>query len=159
MNEFRVQVPEGYEIDEENSTFECIKFKPKEEPTYDDIVRKLFCNSSTYWINMHGAIYNSEDGVGVNYKDKANAVSEKQCERILAINQLMNIAYYFNEIVDKDVKFTYKFIPEINLDSNIVIGYYIPERKNGMVYFKKEESAKKAIKILGEETVKLAISL
>lgn len=26
--EFKIQVPEGYEIDKENSTFECIKFKP-----------------------------------------------------------------------------------------------------------------------------------
>lgn len=25
--EFKIQVPEGYEIDKENSTFECIKFK------------------------------------------------------------------------------------------------------------------------------------
>lgn len=26
--EFKIQVPEGYEIDKEKSTFECIKFKP-----------------------------------------------------------------------------------------------------------------------------------
>ena len=25
--ELKIQVPEGYEIDKENSTFECIKFK------------------------------------------------------------------------------------------------------------------------------------
>ena len=34
--EIRIQVPEGMEIDKENSTFECIKFKPK-EITYVDI--------------------------------------------------------------------------------------------------------------------------
>lgn len=28
--EFKVQIPEGYEIDKKNSIFECIKFKPKE---------------------------------------------------------------------------------------------------------------------------------
>lgn len=26
--ELKIQAPEGYEIDKENSTFECIKFKP-----------------------------------------------------------------------------------------------------------------------------------
>ena len=26
--ELKIQVPDGYEIDKENSTFECIKFKP-----------------------------------------------------------------------------------------------------------------------------------
>lgn len=30
-NEIRIEVPEGYVIDEENSTFECIKFKKKPE--------------------------------------------------------------------------------------------------------------------------------
>lgn len=29
-NEVKIEVPEGYEIDKENSTFECIKFKKKE---------------------------------------------------------------------------------------------------------------------------------
>lgn len=27
-NELKITPPEGYEIDKENSTFECIKFKP-----------------------------------------------------------------------------------------------------------------------------------
>lgn len=26
--EIKIKVPEGYEIDKENSTFKCIKFKP-----------------------------------------------------------------------------------------------------------------------------------
>lgn len=29
--EIKINVPEGYEIDKENSTFECIKFKSKED--------------------------------------------------------------------------------------------------------------------------------
>ena len=29
VTEFKIQIPEGMEIDRENSTFECIKFKPK----------------------------------------------------------------------------------------------------------------------------------
>ena len=38
--EIRIQVPEGMEIDKENSTFECIKFKPK-KITYADIAQKI----------------------------------------------------------------------------------------------------------------------
>lgn len=30
--EIKIQVPEGYEIDKENSTFELIGFKPIEKP-------------------------------------------------------------------------------------------------------------------------------
>lgn len=36
--EVKIQAPEGYEIDKENSTFECIKFKPiKRYITYGDV--------------------------------------------------------------------------------------------------------------------------
>ena len=40
--ELKIQVPEGYEIDEENSTFECIKFKQIKDATYKDICSNLF---------------------------------------------------------------------------------------------------------------------
>lgn len=41
--ELKIQVPEGYEIDKENSTFECIKFKHiKKDITYEDICNNLF---------------------------------------------------------------------------------------------------------------------
>ena len=36
-NEIKINVPEGMEIDKENSTFECIKFKPKWIPKRGDI--------------------------------------------------------------------------------------------------------------------------
>jgi hypothetical protein len=36
-NEIKINVPEGMEIDKENSTFECIKFKPKWTPKRGDI--------------------------------------------------------------------------------------------------------------------------
>lgn len=38
MNEVKITVPEGFEIDKENSTFECIKFKPKKDYTIGEIV-------------------------------------------------------------------------------------------------------------------------
>ena len=38
-NEIRIEVPEGYVIDEENSTFECIKFKKKPEVQIHQTVR------------------------------------------------------------------------------------------------------------------------
>lgn len=43
--ELRIQVPEGMEIDKENSTFECIKFKPK-KLTYDYI--SIIMSPKTY---------------------------------------------------------------------------------------------------------------
>ena len=38
--ELKIQVPDGYEIDEKNSTFGCIKFKEKKEiRTWEDFIK------------------------------------------------------------------------------------------------------------------------
>lgn len=42
-NEIKINVPEGMEIDKENSTFECIKFKPKWIPKRGDIATAGEC--------------------------------------------------------------------------------------------------------------------
>lgn len=157
MDELRIQVPEGMEIDRENSTFECIKFKPK-GLTYNDIAKKLFKDTNTYYITNIGSI--SIYDCYSCYDQKNNAVTEKQCKRLLAINQLMNVAYYFNEIVDKDVCSTYRFHLCITEKGGVSCWKELsPFTASGLVYFKTAESASKAIKILGKETIKLAISL
>lgn len=46
MKQIKIDIPEGYEIDKENSTFECIRFKPK---------------SQVYWSDEHKAVV-VEDG-------------------------------------------------------------------------------------------------
>lgn len=156
--EIKIQVPEGYEIDRENSTFECVKFKPK-ELTYDDIAKELFLNKVAYFIGTNGSPVAIEMA-NFNYPELNNAVSRQQCERLLAINQLMNVAYYFNEIVDKDLTFSpFKYIIMNDVWDGIHVVASISQCKSGLVRFKTAKSAEKAIKILGKETVKLAISL
>lgn len=46
MKQIKIDIPDGYEIDKENSTFECIRFKPKPQ---------------VYWSNEHKAVV-VEDG-------------------------------------------------------------------------------------------------
>lgn len=94
--EIKITVPEGYEIDKENSTFECIKFK-KKGLTYEKIAKKLFKNKRTYFIKGQAKIdiFLPVEDVGVSYAN--NATSEKQLQRLLAINKLMNVAEYLNE--------------------------------------------------------------
>ena len=54
--ELKIQAPEGYEIDREESTLDCIKFKPiKKIITYKDVCNELF-KHSYYFINEHGLI-------------------------------------------------------------------------------------------------------
>lgn len=94
--EFKVQAPEGYEIDREKSTLDCIKFKPirKKNITYEDVCRKLF-NHTYYFTSEHGGIYTFS---GLNKSDPNNAINRRQLRRILALNQLLTIAEYYNKI-------------------------------------------------------------
>lgn len=95
--ELKINIPEGYEIDKENSTFECIKFKPKSSEkyiTYEDICNNIFAEKCGYYIGPSGNIWDTS--LEEFTYDANNAPNKKQIERLLALNQLMNIAYYYN---------------------------------------------------------------
>lgn len=95
--EVKIQVPDGYEIDKENSTFECVKFKPiKKDITYDDICNNLFAEKLwCSYITTDGCIRtNIIDSLVAS--EKNNATNRKQLDRLLALNQLLNITEYYN---------------------------------------------------------------
>lgn len=93
--ELKIQAPEGYEIDREKSTLDCIKFKLiKKNITYKDVCNKLF-EHSYYFINEHGLIIFY---TGKNKFDANNALTSHQLKRLLALNQLLNIAEYYNRL-------------------------------------------------------------
>lgn len=148
--EVKIQVPEGYEIDEKNSTFECIKFKSiKKVETYDDVARELFLNKKAYFTDD---VTMRNDYCGPN-----NCVTRKQAEKLLAINKLMNVASYLNKDWKPDWKdqaqnkfFIFIRNDEIRID-------YVAVSNDGAVVFSDRETAQRATKILGEETIRLAL--
>lgn len=94
--ELKIQVPEGYEIDKENSTFECIKFKSiKKNITYGDICEYLFKDKNSFYITNSGGVNNYLSVCSA--MDKNNATNREQLKRLLALNQLLNIAEYYNK--------------------------------------------------------------
>ena len=96
--ELKIQAPEGYEIDKENSTFDCIKFKPiKKYITYKDICNTLFTKELGFFISTSGDIEEIFDYFVTS--EKNNATNRKQLEKVLALNQLLNIATYYNSRV------------------------------------------------------------
>ena len=157
--EIKITVPEGYEIDKENSTFECIKFK-KKRLTYEDVAEKLFKQKKTYFCGTSAEIsYFKPTTEGAQLAN--NATSEKQLKRLLAINKLMNVAEYLNDgwkpdyfsdgipkwtIIYNKEKHTFDFHQEWFI-------CYSP------VVFKSAKLARQAIEILGEEEVKLALGV
>ena len=108
--EVKIDIPKGYEIDKENSTFECIKFKSIKNITYEDCCKKLFPNYKGFYINAWGEIANIANNFSLEPSTSINtAPNKKQLERLLALNQLMNIAYYYNhhKYVEKGYIITY----------------------------------------------------
>ena len=81
--EIKIQVPKGYEIDKENSTFECIKFKSiKKNITYGDICEYLFKDKDSFYITNSGGVNNYL--CACSAMDKNNATNREQLKRILA---------------------------------------------------------------------------
>nr|DAI06224.1 MAG TPA: hypothetical protein [Crassvirales sp.] len=104
--ELKIQVPEGYEIDRENSTFECVKFKSiiKKNITYEEICEYLFKDKRSFYISDRGEVNNCISICSA--MDKNNATTVKQLKRILALNQLLNIAEYYNRLHTTNIQNT-----------------------------------------------------
>lgn len=153
--EMKIIPPEGYEIDKENSTFEKIVFKKvKEKLIYKKIADKLFQNKQHYYINHNGNINISS----TNWQNLNVAPTINQLEKLLALNKLMNVAYYLNDGWEPDWNDGTQFKYFIYWDTNKTIKIHYNTYFNcGVVYFKSEELAEQAIEILGVLTIKLAL--
>lgn len=107
--ELKIEIPKGYEIDKENSTFECIKFKPiKKDITYDDVCNILFV-TDTYFISDKGLILKKDEWANKINLEKNISTNIKQLERLLALNQLLNIAEYYNKLHGNGVNSVIKY--------------------------------------------------
>ena len=157
--EIKITVPEGYEIDEENSTFEGIKFK-KKTLTYEDVALRLFANKDIWWDNPEGNIRVTRSVYANIMCQPNNAATRQQIERLLALNKLMNVAEYLNEkTLDWDNQNEKKWLIYYNHHDKepAVDSYHIIQGSN--VYFDSAEHAKQAIEILGEDTIKTALGV
>lgn len=128
--EIRIQVPEGMEIDKEHSTFEYIKFKPK-NVTYKDIQNKLY------------------------YARSINTTL-KHYSRCDIFNKLLEVADYLNGDWKPDWSNISqgKYFILYNKEENKFEIDYRSYRNAESVYFSSRENALKAIEIIGEEELK-----
>ena len=154
--EIKITPPDGYEIDRENSTFECIKFKPKSKRTYRDIIKELF--KRRYWyVDTRGAILDTNNDI-VCVTDPNNATSRKQLEKLLAINKLMNVAKYLNNGWQPDWNDGNEKKVVIMLFNGYITSTDVYYTSYAPVYFKTKYLAEQAIEILGKDTIRLALS-
>lgn len=139
MKELRVEVPEGYEIDKESSTFECIKFKKKKQvdiKTWNDLCEASvvsdkvrvsgYCLSDDSKIYMAHRLYAGDDSMNV-------FATEKEARSALAMAQISQLMPYYGGAITKEewntpdiTKFTIeRFKDGIWKDTNKAAYYYI----------------------------------
>ena len=159
--ELKIEAPEGYEVDWDNSSNNIIRFKPsKKKTTYKDICRELFLDRPSWRLTDLGTIIHATCTSSAIIHHKTINTSEKQLEQLLAINKLMNVAKYLNG----DWKINWRSKQE---KYYIVYDYwkYVLTVtcsncfQSTLVYFKSPSLAKQAIEILGEEEVKKALGI
>mgnify|MGYP003289553032 CR=1 FL=1 len=159
--ELKIEAPEGYEVDWENSSMNIIRFKPiKKKITYKDIYRELFLNKPSWRLIDSRIIEHSNCTSNAAIYHNLISTSNEQLDQLVALNKLMNVAKYLNG--DWEPDFTnntpkcyicYDF-ERLKLATNYVISF-----RDSCTYFKSKELALRAIDILGEEEVKKALGI
>ena len=101
-----INIPEEYEIDKEQSTFEKIVFKKKEKEvrTWNDLIGKKIPNSSKY-INAFSYILSEEiDSKHFDNKEDRNYfIDEKHAKSALAMAQISQLMpYYGGAVTDEE---------------------------------------------------------
>jgi hypothetical protein len=156
MNKIEIELPVGKEVDWETSAKQKQIVLKDKQLTYKDICNKLF---------KGGHYYTDEDG-NLRFNDICantcpnNATTRHQLECIIAKNKLANVARYLNGEWKWELGYDAFLIMDRSsrnneIDLDITAYCRFPDRTN--VLFKSYEAAQQAIKILGEETIKLAL--
>ena len=99
--EFKIQVPEGYEIDRENSTFEKIVFKK-----VDDLPKswKEFGEVEGWFVNNRCEIDYYDEGDSTNDMDKNLFPTKEEAEACVALVQLCQLRDRYNDGWKPDYK-------------------------------------------------------
>ena len=144
--ELKIQAPKGFEIDEENSTLECIKFKPiNENITYEDICEKIF-KEKVFFTEWDGNIaYNFNFCQGDEKFNANNSTNKRHLKKLLALNQLLNIAEYYNKNTPKlDVRYRIYYDKSIYCYKTAHYTYY-SNKFSVEALFNREEDAQAVI--------------
>ena len=155
MKQITITVPDNCELKQDGNTYTIVEKEKK--LAYEDVSEKLFLNREVVHFNDAGEIETFTCEVGHSYP--TNCTSQKQAEKLLAINKLMNVAKWVNDGWRPDWKdwgqskyyiYYSNSYETLTIDSATII-------QGNFVYFKSKELAKQAIEILGEETIKMAL--
>ena len=157
-----IPIPDGFQIfisedgkpmirkkiegDVVNKTPDAAEGKPI---TYDDICKELFFGKKIYWSYKGGV--DTDKASPSNYNDVDNCTSEARAKRLNAFNKLQNIAKYLNDGWKPNFKDNSE---KWYIFKDILYGTTFSDMSNyGNVYFKNEDLANEAIRLMGENSL------
>jgi len=142
--EIKIVVPSGMEIDKENSTFECIKFKPikKELPkTWEEFCENNPRRKGESWIGVSSLVGSLDTNAGNErdcVEDKNLLPNKEYAEAMLALCQLIQLRDCYNDgwIPDWTDNYNPKYSIEVSNNEIIKCSYYGTSR---ILAFKTQE--------------------
>lgn len=100
QKEIKINCPEGFEIDRESSTFECIKFKPIEKKlpkTWEEFCETHPTVKKEYYVTSASRISSVCDNPRFSEDDRNLLPSEELAEAMLALCQLIQLRDCYND--------------------------------------------------------------
>lgn len=155
MKQITITVPDNCELKQDGNTYTIVEKEKK--VTYEDVSKKLFGNRTCFYVNTIGEIVEATRIVLDVSEPPNNCTSKKQAEKLLAINKLMNVAKYLNGDWQPDWDYRHEKKYYISVDNEQIKINFLTDLHCSVIYFKSEELVRKAIEILGEETIRLAL--
>lgn len=146
--EIKINIPEGYEVDKENSTFECIKFKKKiRVNTWQDIpkLQGFYTLGDSEIVELDEVCHN----VLPTNENRNVFLNKKYLKAALALAQISQLMpYYGGEITDEewaDVRlrkygllfYNHKLATNIYYDTKQIIGFHTEEQLTRFMSFPK----------------------
>ena len=99
MKELKINVPEGYEIDKEASTFECIKFKPINKVNIWEDIKRI----SGVYIDLESNIKADPCAkLLASDRNKLMYINEKHAKSALAMAQISQLMPYYGGPITKE---------------------------------------------------------
>lgn len=147
-----IYIPKGYIIDKEQSTDRYIRLV-KEVNSYIEVLIEFFKENNCYFIKDDNTISEKKFSSDVIDIREINATSKRQIDKLISLNKLMNVAKYLNNTCESSTKNKYHIID----NNGLSITCQYTDSNLGVIYFKTKKLAEKAIKILGEEIIRLAL--
>ena len=145
------QYPDTAEISIEDGK---VVAKEREPQCYEDVANLIFDKGAYRPVEDAESCFS----FGECPTHELNCTTSLQAKKLLAINKLMNVAKYLCKDINKPWREHWYIVANEDEPITVEGGEYTEGNQDGAIYFPSEETAKRALTILGDDYIRLALS-